>query len=134
MGQQMRRAGYRAAKQIENREPARSHPVLDVVAKNPECPHVCDEVEPPAVQKLLGQKWPVIVDRKSDTGGPIRVSEAGGNDAEQIENLFDRLRWKHQLKEKDQNVDKNQRARNYRHGIARNGVFNREHAGYLISW
>src|SRR5882762_11239268 len=124
----MRRGGDRAAKQIENREPARAQAVLDVVAEDPECPHVCDDVEPATVEKLVAQKWPVIVDRKSDTGGPIRVGEAGGNDAEQIENLLDRLRWKHQLKEKDQNVDKNQRARNYRHGIARSGVFNWEHA------
>src|SRR5438552_14349840 len=130
----MRRAGDCAAKQIKNCESARSHPVFNVVAKNPEGPHVCDDVEPAAVQKLVGQKRPVIVDRKSDTGGPIRVGEARGNDAEQIENLLDRLLWKHQLKEKDQNVDKNQRARSYRHGMARNGVFNWEHAGYLISW
>src|SRR5207244_13317621 len=130
----MRRAGDRAAKQIENREPARAHPVLDVVAENPECPHVCDDVEPAAVEKLVGQKRPVIVDRKSDTGGPIRVGEARGNDAEQIENLLDRLRWKHQLKEKNEEVNQNQRARPYRPARARNGVVAWQHRAYLISW
>src|ERR1700736_118113 len=134
IGEQVRRAGDHAADQIKNRKPRRPHPVLDVVAENPERPHVCDDVEPAAVQKLGSEKRPVVVEGKTDTGGPIRVGATRGNDPEQIKNLLDRLLRKHQLKEKDQEVDKNQRVRNDRHGAARDGVFNWEHASSLISW
>jgi hypothetical protein len=131
--QQLRETGDAAANQIKNRKSDRSHPIFDVVAENPERPHVCDNVEPAAMQKLVREDRPVAVHRKTDRSRPIGMSEAGRHNSEKIKDLFDTLPGKHELKEKDQCIDKNQRARNYRHGAARNRVLNRKHLSTYLS-
>jgi hypothetical protein len=52
----------RAAEQIKNGKPDRAHSVPDVVAENPKGPHIGQNVEPPAVQELMGQNRPKTVD------------------------------------------------------------------------
>ena len=69
---QLRETGDAAAEQIKNPKSDRSHPVLDVVAENPECPHVGYDVQPVAVQKLIREDRPVTVYGKTDIGSPIR--------------------------------------------------------------
>ena len=71
-------------------------------------------MQPTAVQELMSQKCPIAVRRKTDVRGPIRVGEARGNNAEKIKELVDPMR-KHQLKEKHQRINKNQRAGHDRH-------------------
>ena len=127
--QQLREAGDAAADQIENRKSKRSHPVLDVVAENPERPHVGDEVEPAAMKKLVREDRPVTIHRKTNISSPVGMSEARRHNSEKIKELFEALLGKHELEEKDEHVDKNQRMRHYRHGAARNRVLNWKHLG-----
>ena len=47
----LREAGHRAAQEVEDQVAAVPHPVLDVVAEDPEVPHVPEEVQPAAVQE-----------------------------------------------------------------------------------
>ena len=126
---QVRQTSDTATQQIENRKADRSHLVFDVVAENPKRPHVRDDVKPAAMQELMREDRPVTIYRKPDVSSPIRVSKTCRHKAENIKELFDALSWKHQLKEKDQHIDKNQRSRNYRHGAARNRVLNWKHLG-----
>ena len=99
--QQLREAGDAAAEQIENRKSDRSHPVFDVVAENPERPHVGDDVEPAAMQKLVREDRPVTVHGKTDISSPIGMSEAGRHDSKEIKELFDALRGSIELEEKN---------------------------------
>src|SRR5436190_727352 len=105
--EQMGETSNHAAGQIENRESYRSHTVLDVVAKDPKCPHVGDDVQPAAVQKLMSQQWPIGVHRKTDTSRPIRMGEARRDNSEEIENLFDAVLRERQFEEKHQRVNEN---------------------------
>ena len=81
------------------------------------------------MQELVREDRPVAIHRKTDISSPIGMSEARRHNSEKIKKLFEALPRKHELKEKDEYVYKNQRARNYRHGAARNGVLNRKHLG-----
>ncbi len=67
--------------QVEQGESERAHAVLDVVAEDPQRPHVADDVRPAAVEEHAGQERPVVVDRESDPRGPSRVAVAGRHDA-----------------------------------------------------
>ena len=81
------------------------------------------------MQELIREDCPVTVHRKADISSPIGMSEAGRHNSKQIKKLFDALPRKHELKEKQHYVYKNQRARNNRHGAARNRVLNWKHFG-----
>lgn len=81
------------------------------------------------MQELVREDRPVAIHRKTDVSSPIGMGEARRHNSEKINNLFEALPRKHELKEKDEHVDENQCARNYRHGAARNGVLNRKHLG-----
>jgi hypothetical protein len=61
------------------------------------------------------------------------MGEARRHNSEKINNLFEALPRKHELKEKDEHVDENQRTRNDRHGPAWNGVLNWKHLGSYLS-
>ena len=96
------KTGDTAADQVEDRKSERTHLILDVVAENPERPHVGNEVEPATMQKLVREDRPVTIHGKTDIRSPIGMSEAGRHDAEKIKELFEALLWKRELEEKDQ--------------------------------
>src|SRR5438270_11759638 len=117
----------RAAEQVENRKPDRAHSVLDVVAENPKGPHIGYDMEPAAVQELMRQNRPKIIDRKADGQSPIGMGETRWDKTEQIKELLDRLVWQSQLEEKHHHIDKNQCPSGHRCGATRNRIFNRKH-------
>ena len=65
----------RAAEQVKKRKADRAHFVFDVVAENPKGPHIGYDMEPAAVQELMRQNWPKIIDRKTDGQSPIGMGE-----------------------------------------------------------
>ena len=85
------------------------------------------------MEELIRKDRPVTVDGKADISSPIGMSEAGRHNSKQIKKLFDPMRGQHQLEEKNDRVDKNQRVRNYWHGSARNRVTNWKHLGTQLS-
>src|SRR5439155_7966156 len=97
-----------AAEKIERQESQRSHPILDVVAEEVEKPHVADDVEPPAVQKHRGQERPVVVRRKSDSGGPRGVGESRGDQAEEVDELLGGLGRQREFPKEQEGVDGDQ--------------------------
>ncbi len=127
--QQLREASDAAAEQIEVRKSDRSHPVLHIVAENPERPHVGDDVEPAAMKELIREDRPVTIYGKTNIGSPVRMSEARRHNSKEIKELFDAMRAQHQLEEENERVDQNQCMCNYRHGAARNRVLNWKHLG-----
>ncbi len=118
----MRQRRYGAARQIKNRKPQRTHPILDIVPKDPQRPHVADDVQPPAVQELVRQERPIIIHGKTHACRPARVRKTRWHDAKQIKDLLHRLLGQCQLEEKHNHVDQNQRTRHYRHRSARNRI------------
>src|SRR5439155_19123713 len=80
----LREAGDAPADQIKNRKSYRAHSVFDVVAKNPERPHVGNEVEPPAMQELVRENRRVSNGRKTDISSPIWTGEARRHNCEKI--------------------------------------------------
>ena len=129
----MDQSGGEPAQQVEDQEARRPHPILHVVAEDPQCPHVADDVHEAAVEKHARQKRPVVVGRKAGPEGPVGMRIAGRHNSKQIKKLFDPMRGQHQLEEKNARVDKNQRVRNYWHGSARNRVTNWKHLGTQLS-
>ena len=89
--QQLREAGDTAAEQIKNPKSDRSHPVLYVVAENPERPHVGDDVEPTTMKELIREDRPVTIYGKTNIGSPVRMSEARRHNSKEIEELFDAM-------------------------------------------
>ena len=81
------------------------------------------------MQELVRENRPVAIHRKTDVSSPIGMGEARRHNSEKINNLFEALPGKHELKEKHDYVYKNQRTRNDRHGAARNRVLNWKHLG-----
>ena len=81
------------------------------------------------MKELIREDRPVTVRRETNVSSPIWMGEAGRYNSEKIEDLFDALPRKHELKEKDHCVDKNECTRNNRHGAARNRVLNWKHFG-----
>ena len=51
--QDLSKSRDRSADKIEDRKPHRSHAILDIVAENPEGPHIGEDVQPAAMQKLV---------------------------------------------------------------------------------
>ena len=78
----------RAAEQIKNSKADRAHSVLDVVAENPKGPHIGYDVEPSAVQELMGQNRPKTIDWKADGQSPVGMREARRDKTEQVEKLL----------------------------------------------
>ena len=85
------------------------------------------------MQELVRENRPVCIRRKTDVSGPIGMSEARRHDSKKIKELFETVPGKHELKEKDEHVYKNQCTRNYRHGAARDGILNWKHLGAYLS-
>ena len=78
----MSEPGSRAAEQIKNGKADRTHSVLDVVAEDPKRPHIGYDVEPSAVQELMGQNRPKTIDRKADGQSPVGMGETRRNKTE----------------------------------------------------
>ena len=97
----------RAAEQVKNSKPNRTHSVFDVVAENPKGPHIGYDMEPSAVQELMRQNRPKIIDRKTDDQSPIGMGETCRDETEQIEKLLDRFVRQRQLEEKHYHINKN---------------------------
>ena len=116
-----------AARQVEQGEPERAHAVLDVVAEDPQRPHVADDVEPAAVEEHAGQERPVVVDRESDPRGPSRVGVAGRHDAQEVEEPVARLLGQGQLEGEGEDVQRDQRVDGQRRIAAGDGVLDRYH-------
>ena len=72
----------RAAEQIKNGKADRAHSVLDIVAENPKGPHIRYNMEPPAVQELMRQNRPKIIDGKANGQSPVGMSETRRNKTE----------------------------------------------------
>jgi len=62
-------------KQVENSKANRAHSVFDIVAENPKGPHIGHDMEPAAVQELMRQKRPKIIDWKADGHSPVGMGE-----------------------------------------------------------
>ncbi len=104
----MRDSGGESTQQIKDQKAYRSHAVFDVVAEDPQRPHVADNVYPATVQEEARKKRPVVVYGKTDLKRPIRPAVAGRNHAEQIEELVERLLGHGQLAQKHQAVGENE--------------------------
>ena len=78
----MSEARRRPAEQVEKRKTDWAHSVFDIVAEDPKGPHISDNMEPPAVQELMRQKRPKIIDRKADGHGPVGMGETCRNKTE----------------------------------------------------
>jgi hypothetical protein len=66
--------GADSAQQIEYQEAEMAQPILDVVAENPQVPHVAEQMEPAAMEKHRSQKG----DRY---GGERQIGLRPGNDS-----------------------------------------------------
>src|SRR5690242_6498778 len=104
----MREIGRNPAKQIEEQEAERAHAILDVVAKNPKCPHVPDQVYPTPVQEHASQKWPIIINWKPEPNRPIRMSVARWHKSEQVEEVLESGLRNGEFKQENQTIDSNQ--------------------------
>src|SRR5437868_10870431 len=80
-----------AREKVEDQEAARSHAILDVVAEDPEHPHVADDVGPAAVKEHAGEKRPVIVYRQAKLHRPLGMGVASGHDPENVEEALEVL-------------------------------------------
>src|SRR5439155_17759105 len=80
------------AEKIEKQKSDRSHSIFNVVAEDPKCPHIPDDVQPTAVQKHAREEWPVVINRKPHPLGPSRVTETGRNETEEVKHLFELMR------------------------------------------
>ena len=125
----VREPGNEPGQQIEDEKAAASHALLDVVAEDPQGPHVADDVHEAAVQEHAGDERPVAVDGKADCHRPVGVAIAGGHDPEQVDEGFELLRAERQLEQKDQDVDEDQRPRDEGHLPTGDGVAQRNHCG-----
>jgi hypothetical protein len=77
-----------AAEQVKNGKADRTHFVLDVVAEDPKGPHIGYDVEPSAVQELMGQNRPKTIDWKADSESPVGMRETRRDKTEQVEKLL----------------------------------------------
>ena len=119
--------GDQPAEDIEYREPHRTHAVLDVVAEDPERPHVPDDVSPAAMEKHAGQERPVVIDRETDPRGPLRMSVARRDDSEKEEQPFELSMGQSQLEAEDQDVQPDQRIDGQRWVATPDGVLDWDH-------
>ena len=123
----MHNTSGQSAEQVEDHEANRPHPVFDIVAEDPERPHIADDVQPAPVQEHAGQKRPIVADRKADPEGPFRVGKSCRHNSEQMEELIQRWLRHRQLEEKNDAVGENQKPGGDGRVSTGNGVADREH-------
>ena len=83
----LQRRGGDAAEQVEDDEAHMPHRVLDVVAEEPEEPHVADQVHPAAVQEHRGQDGvpgAAAAGQRADGVGADREARARGCGAQDV--------------------------------------------------
>ena len=123
----MRKARDHAGEQIKEQEAQRSHSVFDVVAEDPQRPHVADEVRPAAMEEHAGDERPIVVDAETDRAGPLRMRVTRRDDAEEIDELLQLVGWPRHLVQEDRDVDRDDRPRHDGRPAMRHRVFDGDH-------
>src|SRR5438094_7592122 len=100
----MKESGRQPGQEIEEEKSEAAHTVFHVVAENPEGPHVAGDMEHAPVQKHAREKRPVVIDRQSKSGRPLRVCKSRGDDAEQVDQRLEISGTQRELKEEDRDV------------------------------
>src|SRR5437868_10250401 len=128
VGEPVCETGEQAREEVEDQEAARSHAILDVVAEDPEHPHVADDVGPAAVKEHAGEKRPVIVYRQAKLHRPLGMGVASGHDPENVEEALEVLGPEGQLVEEDDDVDGDERPGNDWRATVRDRIADRDQA------
>ena len=105
VGEHLREAGRRAANQIEDQIFRRAENIFDVIAEDPEEPHVAQDMHPPAMQEHGCQQ--------GEEAEVVRHQAIGSDKSIAIK------RFERDLKEEDQHIDHDQQDRDDWSGIAR---------------
>jgi hypothetical protein len=80
----MNQQGTKAAYKIKDKEPERPHYILNVVCKNPHCPHIAQKMEPTAVQKHIRYQRIITTSRIAHPPGPFRVGKSSRYNSEKM--------------------------------------------------
>ena len=105
VGVNVHQRGRDAARQIERQESSAPKPVLDVVAKNPERPHVASQMEP-AAMKEHGAEEGTNLFAETEEMGEVRVRIANRNDRQLHKGSLQSSRPELQFPEKNERVDR----------------------------
>jgi hypothetical protein len=84
----MGKAGRQATNYIEQKIPQFAHPVLYVVPKNKQDPHIGDQMPPTPVQKHIGEKGPENGDPELLNAFHIPDSDAIGDQTKMVNHGF----------------------------------------------
>ena len=105
VGIKMNQSSRQAAKKIKRKKANRPHAVLDVVAEDPQRPHVSNDMEPAAVEEHAGKERPVVIQREPQLNRPFGMSITRRDNAEIIEELLQHRLGHGELEEKDHAVN-----------------------------
>src|SRR5581483_11757905 len=116
-----------AGQEIKKEKPCRSHQFLDVVAEDPEGPHIADQVDPPAVKEHAGEKRAVSAGRQSEPKRPVGMAVAGRHQSKEVKEPLLRRRIETCFIEKNGGIHRDQHPGHYRRGPAGDRVTDRNH-------
>jgi hypothetical protein len=127
-GEEVQQSGREPAHQIEEEKAEPSHPVLDVVAEDPQEPHVRDEVKPAPVQEGAGDEREIAVVRKANVGGPGRIAVTARNQPAQHDQELQPVFRESDLVKEHHHVDRDERPGDDRRATGRDIVSQGDHA------
>src|SRR5206468_12905390 len=93
-----------AAGQVKNQIPCAAKPVLDIVAKYPERPHVADQMQPTAMEKHRTEKRQELLSQSKRLSN-VRNRITDRNDCQCHKSPFERARTQLDLPQENQDVD-----------------------------
>jgi len=111
-------AGTDSAEQIEEQVRQWAHAIFDVCAKNPEKPHVADDVQPAPVEEHAGEQWNERLRERVAMAGERELNFCGDHGVGVYENLRGVLRER-DLVDEDRDVNQDEEQRNDGEGAAR---------------
>jgi magnesium transporter len=120
-------AGRETAHDVEHEEAHVPESILDVVAEDPQRPHVAHQVQPTAVQEEAGEERPVVVAREAERVGPIRHEPARGDDAAHVDQLAHALGIERELVDERRARRADREPRHHRRTMDAQGIADREH-------
>jgi hypothetical protein len=120
--------------EIKDQELAMTQAILHRTAEQMKEPHIPYDMQPSFMQKHVGQKGEVIIERKAVDVGPPGVGVPGRDKAEEIKHRPQNIFGNGDFKEENDPVYSNQSPGNGRKSCAENGVFQGKHVSIDRPW